>query len=227
MSATRRERQRAATIDEIKEAAVALIASEGPAGLSIRGVARAIGMSPAGLYRYFDGLDDLLTALIADAYGALADHVAAASGEGAPRDRLGAAMLAYREWCLGNRDRFLLIYGTPIPGYAAPEGGPTEQASRRIGEVFFGIVMEAWRRGELAVPSATRPPDALEREHASRMAPGFPPELLGTFLSTWAHFHGLVTLEVLNQLCWVYPDAGAFYRGEVERILDRSFGGQG
>jgi AcrR family transcriptional regulator len=224
MNATRRERHRAATIDEIKAAALDQIATEGSSALSIRGVARAIGMSPAGLYRYFDGLDGIITALVADAYNDLADHVAEASRQGPPRSRLRDAMLAYRRWCLDHPNRFLLIYGTPIPGYEAPEGGPTEQASRRIGEVFFAIVVEAWHRDELVSPRETRPVDALERDHAGSLAPDFPPELMGTFISTWAHFHGLVTLEVLNQLRWIYPDAEAFYRDEVERILDRSFG---
>jgi AcrR family transcriptional regulator len=222
MTATRRERQRAATIDEIKAAALEQLATEGSVSLSIRGIARAIGMSPAGLYRYFDGLDDLITALIADAYNDLADEVAEASSQGAPRRRLGDAMLAYRRWCLDHPNRFLLLYGTPIPGYEAPEGGPTEQASRRIGQVFFAIVMEAWSRDELLVPRPVRAVDALESEYAAAVAPGFPPELMGMFISTWAHFHGLVTLEILNQLDWIYPDADAFYRGEVERILDRS-----
>jgi AcrR family transcriptional regulator len=224
VTATRRERQRAATIEEIKNAALEQMAAEGSSSLSIRGIARAIGMSPAGLYRYFDGLDDLITALIADAYNDLADYVEEASLEGTPRRRLGEAMVAYRRWCLDHPNRFLLLYGTPIPGYEAPEGGPTEQASRRIGEVFFAIVKEAWDRGELVVPRQVRPVDALAREFAGALAPGLPPELMAMYISTWAHFHGLVTLEILNQLRWIYPDAGDFYRGEVERILDRSFG---
>ena len=222
MNATRRDRLRAATIEEIKTAALEQIAASGAGALSIRGIARAIGMSPAGLYRYYTGIDDLITALIADAYNDLADRVAeSASGPGPARERLRNAMLAYREWCLEHPNRFLLIFGTPIPGYAAPAEGPTVIANRRIGEAFFALGAESWAAGGLAVPPAGRPLQPQEEAFADTIAPNFPPEAVGAFLSAWAHFHGIVTLEILHQLDWIYPDAGAFYATEVDRILDR------
>jgi AcrR family transcriptional regulator len=219
---TRRDRIRQETIEEIKGAALGQIAAAGAGALSVRGIARAIGMSPAGLYRYYAGIDELITDLIADAYNDLADRVAeAASGPGAPRERLRDGMLAYRAWCLEHPNRFLLIFGTPIPGYQAPPEGPTVIANRRIGEVFFALGAEAWAAGDLAVPARLRPLGPAEEAFAASIAPGFPPGAVGAFLSAWAHFHGIVTLEILNQLDWIYPDAAAFYRAEVERILDR------
>jgi len=222
MASTRRERVRAATIDEIKEAALRQIAGEGPAALSIRGVARAIGMSPAGLYRYYDGLDGLITELIADAYHDLADHVTEATAGGSPpRDRLRAGMLAYRRWCIDHPNRFLLIFGSPIPGYVAPEGGPTVEANRRVGAAFFAVAAEAWAVGEFDPPPLRRSVEPGEELLAAELgAPGFPPAGVAALLSTWAHFHGMVTLEVLNQLDWIYPDPGRFYAGEIERMLD-------
>lgn len=224
MTATRRERLRATTIAEIKAAALNEIATKGAAALTIRGVARAIGMSPAGLYRYYDGLDSLLTELITDAYNDLADHVEiGAAGDGSPAERFGGGMLAYRDWGVANRNRFLLIFGTPIPGYAAPDDGPTVDANRRMGEALFAVAAEAWGRGELPVPELGRTPEPGEIQLAaelSNLAPGFPPEAVGLLLSTWAHFHGLVSLEVLNQFDWIYPDAKAFYEAEVHRILN-------
>lgn len=218
---TRRERLRAATVAEIKQAALEQVAAEGATALSIRGVARAIGMSPAGLYRYYDSLDALLTELIADAYNDLADAVVAATiSPGSVRQRLLAGMLAYREWCLEHPNRFLLVFGTPIPGYAAPEEGPTVEANRRIGTAFFAVVAEGWSTGALALPVPARPPTPEERTFLDSVAPGFPPSWLAAFVSAWAHFHGMVTLEVLGQLDWVYPDGEAFYRAEVERLLD-------
>ncbi|MDJ0953601.1 MAG: TetR/AcrR family transcriptional regulator [Acidimicrobiia bacterium] len=218
---TRRERARTATIEEIKEAALNQLAAEGPGALSIRGIARAIGMSPAGLYRYFDGLDSLLTELITDAYNDLADAVeTVASQPGNTRERLRGGMLAYRRWCVDNPNRFLLLYGTPIPGYAAPTEGPTALASRRIGKVFFSVVAEGWHRGELRVPDLGRPPEQSEVEFAERLGADFPAEWVAPFLGTWAHFHGMVTLEILNQLDWIYPDAEVFYLGEIDRMID-------
>lgn len=222
MTTTRRERQRAATIDEIKTAALDLIAREGAAALSIRGVARAIDMSPAGLYRYYDGLDSLITELITDAYNDLADHVAAAAQrDDSTRDRLIAAMMGYRQWSIDHPNRFLLLFGTPIPGYAAPEGGPTVEANRRVGETFFRLGVRSWNEGDLAVSPASRPMEPGEVELAGLLGPGFPPEAVSAFISMWAHFHGLVSLEVLNQLHWIYPDPERFYRSETERLVDR------
>ena len=117
MTATRREKNRAATIEEIKGAALSQITSEGVGGLTLRGIAREIGMSPAGLYRYYDGLDAIITELITDAYTVLADAVTAAMAtDASATDRLRDGMLAYRQWSVDHRNRFLLIFGTPIPG---------------------------------------------------------------------------------------------------------------
>lgn len=221
MTTTRRERIRQATIGEIKEAALAQIASQGAGALSIRGVARAIGMSPAGLYRYYDGLDSLLTELIADAYGDLASAVEEGTrSPGAPARRLLAGMLAYRRWCVEHQGRFLLIFGTPIPGYVAPEEGPTVEASRRIGAAFFEVVHEGWRTGTLALRAPARTATSREREFLAGTAPDLPAPWLSAFVSTWAHIHGLVTLEVLGQLDWLYPDGEWFYRLETERMID-------
>lgn len=221
MTTTRRERRRAATIDEIKQAALDQIAAEGAGSLSIRGIARRIGMSPAGLYRYYGGLDDLITELVADAYNDLAGAVEAAmAAPGGAVDRLRAGILAYRRWCLEHPNRFLLIFGTPIPGYAAPEEGPTVQANRRIGQAFFSVVAQGWQSGELSLPPATRPVEPGEQAFAEQLLPDFPAAWIGPFLGTWAHFHGMVALEVLHQLDWVYPDADAFFRGEIDRMVE-------
>ncbi len=220
VTATRRERNRAATTTEIKEAALAQIASDGAGALSIRGIARAIGMSPAGLYRYYDGLDALITELITDAYTDLAHAVTAAMAiDESATTRLRGGMLAYRQWSVDHPNRFLLIFGTPIPGYAAPEGGPTVQANMRIGEAFMSLLIEGWKRGDFSMPQRDRPAQPGEIELASQADPDLPPTSVGAFLGTWAHFHGMVTLEILNQLDWAYEDPAAFYRAEVDAIV--------
>lgn len=217
---TRRERNRAATLAEIKEAALDQIASEGAGGLTLRGIARKIGMSPAGLYRYFDGLDAIITDLITDAYTALADAVAAAMAtDETATARLRSGMLAYRRWSIEHPNRFLLIFGTPIPGYAAPEGGPTVEATRRIGEAFMSVLIEGWKRGEFSMPARDRPAQPGEIELASQAAPDLSPTSIGAFLGAWAHFHGMVTLEILNQLDWVYEDPAVFYESEVDALI--------
>lgn len=220
MATTRRERLRAATIEEIKLAALDEIAAKGPAALSMRGIARGVGISPAGLYRYYEGRDALITELITDAYTDLADAVEAATTEqGSALERLRGGMIAYRRWCVEHPNRFLLIFGTPIPGYAAPEGGSTVRANMRIGEAFFAVLLDGWRGGGLRLPVSGRQPQQGEEAFVAAYAPDFPAEWMSVFLGAWAHFHGMVSLEILNQLEWIYPDAGSFYETEIDRLL--------
>ena len=225
MTTTRRERLRQETLAEIKLAAIGQIATEGASGLSIRGVARAIGMSPAGLYRYYRGLDDLLTELITDAYDDLAAAVETGIAEHtAPANQLIGGAIAYRRWSVTNPNRFLLIFGTPVPGYAAPEGGSTVAAMRRVGNALFSVVAASFARGGFAHPKLDRVPTAEETDLAAEiaaMAPGFPATAVPWLIDAWAHFHGLVTLEILNQLGWIYPDAERFYTEQVTAIVER------
>ena len=219
---TRRERLRADTVAEIKQAALDQIATQGAASLSIRGIARDIGMSPAGLYRYYDSLDTLITELVTDTYTDLASTVeTAVDRRESARARLRAGMHAYRDWSVADPHRFLLIFGTPIPGYTAPEGGPTEQANRRIGAAFFGVATDAHAHGELAVDEPRRPLSPTEKAAAARFGADLPAAAVPALVSAYAHFHGLVTLEILGQLSWLYPHPDAFYAAEVEHILDR------
>lgn len=234
---TRRELTRSATIAQITQAALDQIEHEGAPALSLRGVARAIGMSPAGLYRYYDGRDALLTDLLTDAYRDLAHAVATAAGLPIDTDPSGdpvpeiadpmtamlSAIEAYRSWAVANRSRFLLIFGTPVPGYSAPEDGPTVAANRQMGQVFFTLAAMGWARGRIAAP--TRRPTVLTPGEAGvhaqleATAPGFPAELIPQMLAGWALWHGLVTLEVTGQLDWIYPDTARFYSEQTSQWL--------
>jgi len=243
---SRREQNRATTVAQIKQAALDQVAAEGAPALSLRGVARAIGMSPAGLYRYYEGRDALLTDLLVDAYNDLADAVALAAGLPAPADdsppgappavadpmaALLAAVEAYRTWGVDHPARFLLIFGTPVPGYSAPEDGPTVAANRRMGQVFFTLAAQAWREGLLAAPAEPpATPTAQEAELLAmlrQLAPSLPASLIPAMLGGWALWHGLVTLEITGQLEWIFPDTARFYTGRVTNWLDEFAAGRG
>lgn len=113
-----RERYRAQVREEIKRHAWEQIATAGVSALSLNAIAKLVGMSGPALYRYFASRDDLITELIRDAYRSLADTVRAAFESGAD-----VAKLAYtvRNWALRDPQRYFLIYGTPVPGYHAPD----------------------------------------------------------------------------------------------------------
>ena len=109
-----RERYREQVRDEVKQHAWEQIATAGVSALSLNAIAKQMGVSGPALYRYFANRDELITALIRDAYQSLVDTVTATE-----TDLLGLAGLI-REWALADPHRYLLIYGTPVPGYHAP-----------------------------------------------------------------------------------------------------------
>ncbi len=200
-----RERRRAQTVAEIKAAALGELAATGADGLSLRAVARAVGVSVQALYHYFDSRDALVTALVADAFDELAGAVsAAASAAGDPRDRVVAAGLAYRAWGRDNRSAFLLALGVPLADYSAPEGGPTSQAARRLGEAFLDAVFGGWSADELAaVPLPDDVPALQAQLRGTGALGGLPPGAAALFTAGWATLHGVVVLELLGHLVWV------------------------
>ena len=221
-SGSLRERRRADTVAEIKTVALALLADGGPEALSLRAVAREVGVSVQALYHYFDSRDALLTDLVTDAFTALADAVREGGATGGTRaERLQGAALAYRRWALEHRPAFLLALGAPVPGYAAPEGGPTTEAAGRMGEAFQEVVFGGWTQQELrAVPYRGEPAEAQEQEGPK----GLPPGAQQLFVIGWATLHGFVMLEAHGHLVWTADDGDdtflaliAHYADTVER----------
>lgn len=227
---TRRAASRARTWQELKAAALAEVRDQGPSGLRLRAVARRLGMSPAGLYRYVDSRDGLLTALIADGYHDLADHLEVALGTPAaslpPRDRpdpvvpavvgtdrgsperLLAVGRAYRAWAVSHPNEFGLLFGDPIPGYEAPADGPTVEAMRRVGAALARPIVEAAIAGTLRVdpelgdPVLHGPPGALD----AVLPPGTDRAVGPLLLLAWGRLHGQVSLEVFGHHRWLFPE---------------------
>ncbi|MGC0144852.1 TetR/AcrR family transcriptional regulator [Pseudactinotalea sp. Z1732] len=117
---TPRARARADAISRIKELASAQLADSGPASLSLRAIARELGIVSSALYRYFPSREALLTALIVDAYQDLATNLRHAARDYRPAQRWMQICMALRRWAHDEPHRFALIYGTPVPGYTAP-----------------------------------------------------------------------------------------------------------
>jgi AcrR family transcriptional regulator len=210
---------------QIKAAARQQMAQHGTAGISLRGIARELGITAPAIYNYFPRLDDLITALIVDAFTALADAIEAAEA-GAPGETCGpkilAMCLAYRQWAVEQPVDFQLIYGNPIPGYEAP-ADITVPLARRPFDGLFRLFLEAYQNGELVVPAEYEPVPPSIREHFAGWLPTagyhFPDPLLCLLMSGWARIHGMVMLELFEHLGPVVGDAAAFYRYEVEAFL--------
>ncbi len=240
----RRALARERTWRELKAAALDEVREVGPAGLALRSVARRLGMSPAGLYRYVDSRDGLLTALIADGYHDLADHLEVALGidtaalgdrerpepqvpvvaaADAPVEvRLRAVGLAYRAWSVTHPNEFGLLFGDPIPGYAAPADGPTVEAMARVGGALARPLLEAAAAGRLRVdpvlsdPTVAGPPGAMDPV----LPPGTDRAVGPLLLLAWGRLHGQVSLEVFGHHHWLFPDGcEALFRADLERTL--------
>ena len=138
-----RARVRAELTAEIKAAARRQLASEGASSLSLRAIAREMDMASSAIYRYFASRDELLTALIIDAYEAIGDAAATADkgcDPSAYRQRCVAVSAAVRSWAVANPHEYGLIYGSPVPGYAAPQD--TIDPATRVPTVLLGILID-------------------------------------------------------------------------------------
>ncbi len=144
-SLTARERARAELTREIKEEARRQVAADGAQRLSLRAVARQLGMVSSAVYRYFPSRDSLLTALIIDAYDALGAAVESAD-TGQPRSdlrgRWRAICHSVRDWAVARPHEYALIYGSPVPGYRAPQ--ETIAPASRAGLMLGHLLTDAW-----------------------------------------------------------------------------------
>jgi AcrR family transcriptional regulator len=185
-------------------------------------------MTAPALYRYFGSRDDLVTALVTDAYDALADAMeaaVAAVAAGRHADRVRAAFGAFRTWGLGHPTEFALIFGSPIPGYVAPE--TTRPAGTRYTNLLAGLLVEAYAAGALDPAGIDlRVPDRLGRQLKDLQRrggfPGAPVPVVAFGLSAWTRVHGLVTLEVFGHLAPAVGDGAALFEQELDAIVRQS-----
>lgn len=211
----RREKFREATKVEAKRIALEQLAEQGIAGVSVNAIAKRMGVTGPALYRYFKGRDDLLNELVRDAWHDLADTVeaAVAASEGAePPDRVRAFGAGFRSWAIGQPHRYLLLFGSPLPGYHAP--ADTIMAAHRTMSAFLGVLP---REGATAGSSTL---DAqLVAWADSRGEEGMPPAALFTGLRGFTRLHGVLSLEITGQFGPMGIDPALLYRAEVESLI--------
>jgi AcrR family transcriptional regulator len=222
---TARERARAELTQEIKDEARRQLALSGAGGLSLRAVARELGMVSSALYRYFPSRDDLLTALIIDAYNALGETTEQADAGVARLDVRGrwlASCHAVRAWAKGQPHEYTLIYGSPVPGYQAPTD--TVAAASRVPLVLIGIVRDADTAGTLSAPADVRPLTSVLAEQADALAaavaPELPPQVLISALTALTQIFGMLSFELFGQLVGSVDPSDEFYAASAERMAD-------
>ncbi|MFF4779223.1 TetR/AcrR family transcriptional regulator [Microtetraspora fusca] len=225
---SRRERLRVETSREIKTIALRQMAEGGPGAISLRGIAREMGMTARAIYSYFPTRDDLITALISEIAASLADALESASNavpNTDPGGRLMAWGRALREWALAHPESFRLFYGHPVPGYQPPEDGPVDQTARRVCRELTRLVATAWPHARHHQPEDTSWSD-LHPDHAAKIQedlPDVPPAAAALALRVWGRMHGLVTLEIDGHIHPVAGNPAALHRAEMLDLV-RSLG---
>jgi len=208
----------------IKEVAREQIAEHGAAALSLRAVARELNITAPAIYNYFPSRDDLVTALIVDAYHSLAAALAEArdSKHEDHAANIVASAKAYRNWALAHPEQYGLIFGTPIPGYHAPMEitGPAAAESMFV---LIQVLDGAYQDGAL---SLTEPSPALLRllqPWVDKLEYAGPPGVIHLALASWAQIHGLVSLELFGHLAPApeYGDVDAFFEAEIQVTVAR------
>ncbi|MDX1992147.1 MAG: TetR/AcrR family transcriptional regulator [bacterium] len=225
--ARQRESQREDTREEIKAFARQQMAAEGTAALSLRAIARDMEMTAPALYRYFPSRDELITALIVDAFNALADALEAADAAQPQQDytgRLRAVLMAYRGWALEHPTDFQLIYGNPIPGYSAPRE-LTVPAVVRGFQAIIRPMGEADQAGLITIPpEAQHLPASLDQHFHGLIVSGNYPISSALFylgVTMWTRIHGIIMLELYHHLGPTVGSVDDLFAHEVQHILRR------
>lgn len=228
---TLRARRRDEVLTAIRTAAAAELEEQGASGLSLRSVARRVGLAPSALYRYFPGRDDLLTDLVVTAFDAQADAVEkAARRHDDPLAAARAGLLAYRSWAVANPAWFGLLYGAPVPGYAAPPA--TIGPATRVGDLLMSLVArlhadgrtdaEALRRRGSRLDATTRA--ELDRLRARR-GYDLPVEAVALVVDGFVRVHGVTVMEVFGQLRPLTARPAPYVEQTVDDVLAALVGG--
>ena len=218
-----REGARAQMLRHIKKLALRQLHDGGPANLSLRQIARDLHIVSSAIYRYYPSRDDLLTALIVDAYDAVgeqAEKTRAACRDQSPRQQWLSVCRSMRAWARAHPDQYALIYGSPLPDYRAPLD--TVSPAARVALVLVEVLRE--RLAQSPPLPVGRPLSAdLAADLARLRAESFPsvpePQLAGV-LAAWTQLLGSISLELFGHLHNVVENFDALFDYEMDLMLD-------
>ncbi len=242
MVVNRRERVRAATVQEIKDVARAQLVALGPHAVSLRAIAREMGMTAPALYRYFPSFDHLVKALVRDMYDEVhaamarardsvevgsvgADNIEADSVAAQySKQRLIAASQAFRRWAVQHRAEFGLLFDSPrtVGCVDGQEPGTGPSGATRCSYILIEIFEQLWQQQSYVVPAPDETATALlEQLSAYRAATATPLPVgaLNVAMSVWLRLFGLVSLEVFGHIPFAHHDAEAFFSQQLSDIM--------
>ncbi|KZB85290.1 TetR family transcriptional regulator [Amycolatopsis regifaucium] len=216
---TARERARAELTREIKDEARRQLAEVGALGLSLRAVARELGMVSSALYRYFSSREQLLTALIIDAYNAVGETAEAADNPGkSPLERWESIWRAVRAWAKAHPHEYALIYGSPIPGYQAPQD--TIAPAGRVAFALVAVLRDANLRVETEV--GEMPGELLRQLDAVTgiLRVNLAPETASRLIMAWTQLFGMLNFELFGQYVGSVDPSDAFFAHGTRQMAE-------
>jgi AcrR family transcriptional regulator len=231
-SPTRRDRLRAATKDEIIATARRLLVRDGPESVTLRAIAREMGMTAPGLYRYYASHEELVRHLVAGIFTELAagiDTAIETAGEGFPYElsmaeahkdprhitaEMAAACHAFRQWALTHTAEFSLLFGVPLPGIDDGRSDVASECALQFAGVYFTLFRKLWD----AVPFPVPGPDEIDQglrtqleRYIASIGADLPVGAVLTFLRCWMLLYGAVAMEVFGHLGFALDDPSAMF----------------
>jgi len=236
VSPSRRDRLRAATIEEIVQTARRILVKDGPEAVSLRAIAREMGMTAPGLYRYFGNYEELVRYLCASIFTELGNDIrqaieaadpaaatGAVTGPAAPepdvmRVKLALKMVAacreFRRWALNHRGEFALLFGVPLPGLDDGRYDIADECALAFAGTFFALFLELWQKTPFPVPDDARIDPGL-RDQLSRyrdaLGASIPLGAVLTFLRCWTLLYGAVAMEVFGHMRFALEDPAPMF----------------
>jgi len=226
---SRRDRVRAATVEEIKQTARGLLVADGPEAVSLRAIGRAMGMTAPALYRYFGSREDLVKHVCADIFIEIAGDIHAAieqASEATGGDmtaKMIAACRAFRSWALAHRPEFGLLFGTPLPGLEGMHEGEVEECAQKFSNEFLGLFYEIWARHPFPVPADEEIEPGLVaqlRQYRDGLGVDLPVGAVLTFLRCWVRLYGMVSLEVFGHLEFALDDPSTMFEYTLAELAE-------
>ncbi|TYK49120.1 TetR/AcrR family transcriptional regulator [Actinomadura decatromicini] len=211
---TRRDRLRAATVKEISETARWILVEQGPEAVTLRAIAREMGMTAPALYRYFDSHGELLRHLVGELFNELTDELHAAMHAVPPGDMSGkflAVSRQFRYWALAHPREYALLFGAPVRGADSEEVDFADECARRFGWTFMTLFLELWKKSPFPVPPDEDIDPALlpqlRRYRDEVVEVELPLGVIQEFLRCWIRLQGGVSLDVFGHLDFALEDA--------------------
>ncbi|MCG8686708.1 MAG: TetR/AcrR family transcriptional regulator [Desulfobacterales bacterium] len=224
---TRRERIRQMTLDEIKALSWETVSKNGIDKLTVNGLAKQMGMTPPGFYRYYKSRDALIKDLILDAYASFRSALETAR-DTCPSKQPGIILCriftAYRKWAIDNPNMFTLFAGRPVYGFD-PSDDQVKREAEKVYTIFIDIYQNAWEMDQVQPPETTVPEEisylSKGLSSAKNEFGNIPPESIRALINGACLVHGMISMEISGRLEPFIQDKAGFFDHQIRELIHR------